>query len=197
MIARLPIIPTILVIAAAATMVALGVWQLGRAEEKATQIALYEDASGLPGEADFPLQGLGEQVWFRRSTVTCASLKRIEPVAGTAASGAKGWAIRAICEAEEGDEVIVDLGFQGTLDPPGWQPGAVSGMIAPGPRLVADPPQAGLAPLAKPDPNDLPNNHLAYAGQWFFFALTALVIYVLALRSRLGAERGAQASAAP
>ena len=26
--------------------------------------------------------------------------------------------------------------------------------------------------------------HLAYAGQWFFFALTALVIYVLALRRK-------------
>ncbi len=38
--------------------------------------------------------------------------------------------------------------------------------------------------MAPPDPNDLPNNHLAYAGQWFFFALTALVIYWLALRRR-------------
>ena len=48
----------------------------------------------------------------------------------------------------------------------------------------AAPPQAGLEQLAAPDPNDLPNNHLMYAGQWFFFALTALVIYVLALRKR-------------
>ena len=38
--------------------------------------------------------------------------------------------------------------------------------------------------MAAPDPRDLPNNHLAYAGQWFFFALTALVIYILALRRR-------------
>ena len=45
-------------------------------------------------------------------------------------------------------------------------------------------PLAGLEPLAAPDPRDLPNNHLAYAGQWFFFALTALVIYILALRRR-------------
>jgi len=29
-----------------------------------------------------------------------------------------------------------------------------------------------------------PNNHLSYAIQWFFFAATALVIYVLALRKR-------------
>ena len=58
-------------------------------------------------------------------------------------------------------------------------------MIAPGPRLVAsEPPVAGLEPLARPDPSGIPNNHLAYAGQWFFFALTALVIYWLALRRR-------------
>ena len=43
--------------------------------------------------------------------------------------------------------------------------------------LIAQPP-----PL--PDPAALPNNHLAYAGQWFFFALTALMIYVVALRRR-------------
>ena len=38
--------------------------------------------------------------------------------------------------------------------------------------------------MAAPDPGDLPNNHLAYAGQWFLFALAAAVIYVLALRRR-------------
>ena len=58
------------------------------------------------------------------------------------------------------------------------------GILAPGGKIVADPPLAELGPLAKPDPADLPNNHLAYAGQWFFFALTALVIYILALRRR-------------
>ena len=45
-------------------------------------------------------------------------------------------------------------------------------------------PVGASSPLAAPDPRDLPNNHLAYAGQWFFFALTALVIYILALRRR-------------
>lgn len=182
--ARLPLIPTIIVLAAAATMVALGIWQLGRAEEKAEQIALYEDASAIAEPARFPASGAGEAVWFRRSTLTCAGLQSIDPVAGTAATGAKGWAIRAICTRPSGEEAIVDLGFQRTLDVPQWEPGPVSGMIAPGPRLVADPPEAGLAALAKPDPKDLPNNHLAYAGQWFFFAITALVIYALAVRSR-------------
>jgi surfeit locus 1 family protein len=67
----------------------------------------------------------------------------------------------------------------------------VRGVIAPGGVLQAAQPVAGLAPLAPPDPSDLPNNHLAYAGQWFFFALTALVIYVLALRRRRKSSPGA------
>ncbi|MEE4155487.1 MAG: SURF1 family cytochrome oxidase biogenesis protein [Erythrobacter sp.] len=181
---RLPILPTIIVVAAAATMVALGIWQLGRADEKARQIERYAQAQEASAGADFPISGEGEEVWFRQSTVACASLKGIEPVAGTAASGAKGWAIRARCETEAGGEAIVELGFQRDLAVPDWQPATISGTIAPGPRLVADPPQAGLEPLARPNPSDLPNNHLAYAGQWFFFAVTALVIYALALRAR-------------
>jgi len=73
-----------------------------------------------------------------------------------------------------------------------WQGGQVTGTVTPngelGYQIVADPPVAGLAANARPDPNDIPNNHLAYAVQWFFFALVALVIYALALRKR-GRER--------
>jgi len=66
----------------------------------------------------------------------------------------------------------------------GWSGGEVHGVIAPGPRLVASPPLAGLDANAVPDPADIPNNHFAYAIQWFVFAATALVIYALALRKR-------------
>jgi surfeit locus 1 family protein len=61
----------------------------------------------------------------------------------------------------------------------------VRGVIAPGPRLVADPPLAGLEANAIPDPSQIPDNHLSYAVQWFLFAGAALVVYVLALRKRL------------
>ena len=52
-------------------------------------------------------------------------------------------------------------------------------------RSTPRPPHAGpgAARPARPA-SDLPNNHLSYAVQWFFFALTALVIYILALRKR-------------
>jgi len=184
MIKHLPIIPTILVAAAAAVMVWLGFWQLGRADEKAELIARYSDATTASDIAPFPA-GNAEAVWFRQSSVTCLEVQKIQAVAGTGANGQKGWAQRASCSISEDQVALIDLGFSRNLTEVDWVGGRVTGVIAPGPRLVADPPLAGLQPLAKPDPNDLPNNHLAYAGQWFLFALTALVIYWLAVRSRL------------
>ena len=63
------------------------------------------------------------------------------------------------------------------------------GFVAPGAddevRLIASPPMAGLAANARSDPRDMPNNHLAYAVQWFIFAAMAAVIYVLAVRKRM------------
>lgn len=178
---RWPLIPTAFVLAAVFTMIGLGVWQLGRMDEKAQLLSRYAAAAGEVGEAAFPRSGDGAEVWFRRSRLNCAAPVRIESVAGTSARGAKGWVSRATC-AEDG--ALVDIGFTRNLAAPGWAGGQVTGVIAPGPRLVADPPVAGLEAMARPDPSDLPNNHLAYAGQWFFFAITALVIYVLALKRR-------------
>lgn len=181
---RVPIIPTIIVLAAVATMIALGVWQLGRKDEKEALIARYE-AAGSSGEVVvFPLSGSGEDALFRRSQVACAGVTSIAPVSGTSAKGQKGWVQRARCVVSPDASVDVDLGFTRDIAKPAFTGGIVTGVIAPGPRLVADPPVAGLQPMAKPDPGDLPNNHLAYAGQWFFFALTALVIYALALRRK-------------
>ncbi len=186
MIKRLPIIPTIIVVAAAAVMVWLGFWQLGRAEEKGEMLKAYAQASNLEELADFPFEGSDQEFWFRKSSVDCVNVTQIEALSGTAATGQKGWAYRATCRvASVPSFVLVDLGYSRDLIEPVWQGGPVTGIIAPGRRLVADPALAELAPLAKPDPNELPNNHLAYAGQWFFFALTALVIFWFAVRSRL------------
>ena len=182
---RIPILATIIVLAAVATMIGLGIWQLGRRGEKEALIARYEAAATTPENVAFPVEGNAQAVWFRRSQVTCGRVLEITTVAGTSAKGQKGLAVRATCtEGGFGTPITIDIGFTREMVPPDWRGGEVSGVIAPGPRLVADPPVAGLQPLAKPDPGDLPNNHLAYAGQWFFFALTALVIYVLALRRR-------------
>lgn len=177
---RIPIISTIIVLAAVATMIALGVWQLGRMGEKADLLDRYQSAASASEEAVFPSVGDGAEAWFRRSRLTCANVTKIESVAGTSARGAKGWVLRATC----GSGALVDMGYSRDIATPEWAGGEVTGIIAPGPRLVADPAVAGLEPVAAPNPGDLPNNHLAYAGQWFFFALTALIIYVLAIRRR-------------
>ena len=50
--------------------------------------------------------------------------------------------------------------------------------------LIAERASEGLEPVAPPSVEDVPNNHLAYAVQWFFFAAVAAFIYVLALRRR-------------
>jgi surfeit locus 1 family protein len=53
------------------------------------------------------------------------------------------------------------------------------------PMLIARVPVAGLKAAAPPKIDDVPNNHLAYAVQWFLFAAIAAVIYGLAVRKRL------------
>ena len=84
-------------------------------------------------------------------------------------------------------EIYGVIGWSRRPVEPGWTGGELTGYLVPlgtDFKLVSTTPLGGLEPLAKPDPSELPNNHLAYAGQWFFFALTALVIYFLALRRR-------------
>lgn len=184
---RLPLIPTIIVALAIAVMIALGFWQLGRADEKAELLARYAAAGdnqelvAWPGDDKDALK----QRLYRRSKVVCARVTELSAVAGTNARGSHGWAQIAECELKGGGEARIALGWTRVPDGPLWNGGEVTGIVAPGPRLVADPPRAGLLPLQKPDPSELPNNHMAYAWQWFLFAMTALVIYGLAVRKRL------------
>ncbi|UYH55403.1 SURF1 family protein [Qipengyuania sp. SS22] len=170
---------------AIATMIALGFWQLGRMDEKAALIARAERSLSIVEPVAYPRDPAGaEELLYRHTDVTCAEVTNITTVAGTSRRGEKGVAHRAACTLAGGERVRIDLGFSRNPAPVEWAGGEVSGIIAPGGRIVAADGVAGLAPLAPPDPRDLPNNHLAYAGQWFFFALTALIIYVLALRRR-------------
>jgi len=183
---RLPLVPTIVVVAAVVTMIALGFWQLGRAEEKAGLLQRYAVADEQSETVAWPRND--EQLTkrlYRTSSIECAKVTELTAVAGTNEKGSKGWAQIAECVLPDGDNARVALGW--TRDPQGpiWNGGEVTGIIAPGPRLVAMPPRAGLLPLQRPDPSELPNNHMAYAWQWFFFALTALVIYALAVRKRV------------
>lgn len=186
---RVPIVPTLVVALAVATMIALGLWQLDRKGEKEAQLARYQRSLTMSSEAPWPQTAAErESALYRHSQLTCARVQGIDARAGHSQAGASGWAHVAHCLLEDGSQADVALGWSSDPSAVSWQGGSVAGFVGPagkdGIRLVAAPPQAGLAQLAAPDPRDVPNNHLSYAVQWFLFAATALAIYALALRKR-------------
>lgn len=186
---RIPLVSTIIVGLAVATMVALGFWQLGRAEEKQALLARYAEAQTMSSQVPWPeSEDQAELMLYRRSHIDCKTVHGITVRAGRNAGNEPGQAHYADCETGDGNRVDVVLGWARDVPSSSFDPsalGRIEGIIAPGPRLVADPPQLGLEANAKPDPADIPDNHMSYAVQWFLFALTALAIYALALRKRL------------
>ncbi|MXO51119.1 SURF1 family protein [Erythrobacter gaetbuli] len=193
---RLPVIPTIIVAGAVAVMIALGIWQLGRMEEEQRRVASWQSL----GPEEFVPYPLGEgdksASLYRKSSISCNRVTSIAPRAGYNAAGETGWTYMAQCLTRGGEAAEIALGW--SRDPnqePVWNGGEVSGVVGRGlgedVRLVAIPPIAGLSPNKTPEPDaEKVKMHLSYAGQWFFFALTALVIYFLALRRRSTRARG-------
>lgn len=187
---KLPIVPTILVALAVATMIGLGIWQLERRKEKEALLATYAAAANkppigwpsVPPKEPLPL--------FRSATANCLSVTGFRTAAGQNRRGEPGYLIIADCRTgAEGPGVAVELGWSKNPNAGhGFRGGLVSGVIAPDRvnrmRLVAATPGPGLMASAPPSPDTIPNNHLSYAIQWFLFAGIAVVIYTLALRWR-------------
>ena len=202
---RWPIVPTIVVLCAVAVMIALGVWQLQRKAEKEALIALYERNRAMSALVTYPeLPPVPDAMLFRKSSVVCLEVVRWDQRGGTDRMGKSGIRMVADCRTgAEGPGVLVDVGIADDFIPPKWTGGTVQGTIVPGPEqptvverligravparamLVADAPVAGLRASEVPSGADVPNNHLAYAVQWFIFAAAALIIYALAVRRRL------------
>ena len=198
----LPIASTIIVLIAVAAMIALGVWQLQRRAEK--QVALDHFAANLNAPPiAFPRFGSGDEALFRQSSAYCLRPLSFTREAGRDANGRPGWRQIATCATgAEGPVLTVQLGIASEPQgQPAWKGGEVHGWITRAPEhrsllsglwdrspkalmLVASPPVDGLAANAVPDVASVPNNHLAYAVQWFIFAALALIIYGLALRRR-------------
>lgn len=188
---RVPVVATLVVALAVLAMIGLGVWQLQRLQWKEALLARYAGAVQSTAEVPFPVgKAAVEASLYRHSRIECLRVIEQGAVAGRAPEGWTGWAITANCATQHGP-VLVMLGWAANAERPSWAGGTVAGVLAPGrngaARLVADPPQAGLHALAKPDPNDIPNNHFAYAMQWFLFAAVAVGVYVVALRKRQSA----------
>lgn len=185
---RIPIIPTLIVLAAVAVMIGLGIWQLERMAEKEALLARYETAVTMSSDAEWPRDPATlDQVLFRHARIDCRIVGPDRPMAGRNASGVSGWAHVFACELGDGRKADVVMGWSKQPSSLNWKGGEIGGVIAPGMRLIADQQLPGLETSARPDPRDVPNNHWSYAVQWFLFALTALVIYALALRKRLKA----------
>ena len=100
---RWPVIPTILVLAAAAAMVALGIWQLQRKGEKEALIALYERNRAMSSPVTYPkLPPVSDAFLFRKSSVVCLEVVKWDPRGGTDRKGQTG--IRMIADCRTGAE---------------------------------------------------------------------------------------------
>jgi surfeit locus 1 family protein len=186
MLRRIPVLPTLVVLIAVAVMVRLGFWQIDRLHQKEAMLARYGQAQAMSSDVPWPSSPAAiDRALYRHSHIDCANVVSAKSVSGRNAKDEAGWAHVAHCALRSEGEADVVLGWSNNPAVPVWQGGEVAGFVAPGPRLIASPPLAGLVANAVPDPSDIPNNHFAYAIQWFLFALTALVIYALALRKRL------------
>ena len=165
---RIPLIPTFLVAAAVATMIGLGVWQLQRLAWKEALIAEMS-----AGDA------------YRPAKTRCDVDAKPDIRAGHNVAGETGFRYTVPC-----GNLLIDIGWSKRPDllPRVQHQGPFTGQRATrgaaAAILVLDTPLPPLEKSGLPDPADLPNNHLAYAGQWFFFAAMAAIIYILALRRR-------------
>lgn len=186
-----PVVATLVVAAAIAAMIGLGVWQLQRATWKDRLLATYARAEKLPPIAWPAVPPKDDALpLFRYATGLCLRIAGKRVAAGANRSGEAGYSHIVDCvTGAEGPGMSVELGWSknpnARVD---WSGGPVSGIIAPDRRarmrLVAATAPPGLQASKPPALSAIPNNHRFYAFQWFFFAAAAAVIYALALRTR-------------
>jgi surfeit locus 1 family protein len=195
---RIPILATVVVVAAVAIMVGLGIWQLQRAAWKQRLLAELSEAQALPPvDLDRVIEGGTDlSVFaFRRARVSCRAHHVVPaPRAGRSLADVPGQVFMVPCRPGAG-------GLEGRLQVnAGWAPrhDAVQRISLVGPVagtlgtvegqepiiLTAAAARPPLEPSQPPSIENIANNHLFYAFQWFFFAAAAVVIYVLALRRR-------------
>lgn len=203
MIRRLPIIPTIITAVGVLILCGLGRWQLERRVWKHELIARLEAATHLPPvtPSEFRAAMAGDiSVQYRRAEISCHA-GQVQPYdlrPGSSAAGDSGFFVVVSCRPNRLPPDIVavagwtrradasrmtlnlDHELAGTVieNPYGKAPNRPRFMLIPD---TAIPP---LGKPAQPSPEDLPDNHLAYAGQWFGLAIALVVVYGLWLRRR-------------
>lgn len=201
---RLPVIATLVVGLAVAAMIGLGMWQLARLKQKEAALVAFRANLSLPATAYPAMNPTDDRFLFRTLSANCLRVTGWQVIGGRSRDGNPGWRHIATCATgAEGPGMLVDMGVG--RDPHGkanWTGGPVSGRATHEPddhsflvrllgkasplrlMIVSETAAPGLKPSPLPDPSAVPNNHLSYAVQWFFFAAVALIIYGLALRKR-------------
>jgi surfeit locus 1 family protein len=192
---RLPLVPTLIVLLAVPTMIALGFWQLSRAEWKEALLArLAANATAPTIDAPAALSPRRDELSFRRVRAVCAGVVDLDPTAARSVAGATGYRQLIRCERAPGEPLLISLGV--ATDPTARvsvAPGArFTGRLVPRSGvpaflLVAETPVGALAAEAPPGPDTIANSHRGYAVQWFMFALVLSVIYGVYVRRRAAA----------
>ena len=188
-------------------MIALGFWQLDRLAWKEDLLADLQRAPALPA-LDLNQAGVPPES-FRRASITCRIVGQPVAVIGRSMNGRTGYSYRIPC-ASTGSEnsVLLDLGWAPRPDTAervalrGRYEGLLVDRLREGAagehRFVLIPARPVLSALeasAPPQIGGIPNNHRAYAVQWFAFAgVLALIYWVFVKewrqrRSRRGPER--------
>ncbi|MHB9879998.1 SURF1 family cytochrome oxidase biogenesis protein [Pacificimonas sp. ICDLI1SI03] len=194
---KLPLVPTIMVVLAVPVLIALGIWQLGRADEKAAMLAALSASPDLPTVtiegADWP-----DTLDFRHIRTSCQFVGDAVAKAGRNASGAAGYSYFADCRPGPSVRTIeVNLGWDArpdrTVPLPRGEAVPVMGLARHDRSranegdvipyvMIAAPPLASLSQSRIPTTEDIPDNHMAYAVQWFGFAATLAIIYLVYVR---------------
>lgn len=200
---RVPIIPTIIATVGILILCGLGKWQLDRRAWKHDLITRLAAAPNLPPVTpeEFRAAMMGDvSLQYRRASIDCRAgpKKPYDLRPGSSAGGTSGFFVVVSCRPNDLPPDIVavagwtrrvdardmmltlDHQLSGTVieNPYGTQPDR--------PRFMLIPDQA-IPPLGRPRQpraEDLPDNHLAYAGQWFGLAIALAAIYGLWLRRR-------------
>jgi hypothetical protein len=137
MLKRLPLIPTLLVLAAVAVMVRLGFWQIDRMHQKDAMVAEFTAALESPSaEIDLNRDQLIDYPDpYVPVTVHCTSAGPDRPKSGRNLAGEAGWAHVFACRytSPRGKqaEVRVIAGWSKAPLVANWQGGKVSGIVAP------------------------------------------------------------------
>ncbi len=203
-----PIIPTIVTVLAVATMIGLGVWQLQRKGEKEAQLTALWANMRKPAAAYVMNGPVANDMLFRKSSVMCIRPVKWVQVSGSDINGQPGYRYIADCATgAEGPGAMIVAGVgDGPNVKVNWSGGIVNGTVTNEPdsrsfieklfaakrvlrpMLISSTGLGGLRTAKPPSPMSLPNDHLLYAIQWFFFAAAASVIFIFAVRKKLSEQ---------